>query len=124
MASVIGLTPRAFAAWLGTASFSPWGAADEAFEGAVLVIRFGMNGQDGLPQEPRRTVGLGASLSFYVAGRTMSQGESVASRWADRRRCVLIAPSAEAVSARPFWTGAKTETAARTNIEGLGLRQG
>ena len=82
----------------------------------MLVMRFGMNGQDGLPQEPRGTVGLGASLSFYVAGRS--------SRWADRRRCVLIAPSAEAVSARPFWTGAKTETAARTNIEGLGLHQG
>jgi hypothetical protein len=25
-------------------SFSPWSAADEAFEGAVPVIRFGMNG--------------------------------------------------------------------------------
>jgi hypothetical protein len=27
-----------------TGSFSPWSAADEAFEGAVPVIRFGMNG--------------------------------------------------------------------------------
>ena len=116
MASVIGLTPRAFAAWSERLSFSPWSAADEAFEGAVPVIRFGMNGQDGLPQEPRRTVGLGASLSFYVAGRKCRKS----SWWADRRHCVLIAPSAEAVSARPFWTGAKTETA-RTNIEGLGL---
>jgi hypothetical protein len=25
-------------------SFSPWSAADEAFEGAAPVIRFGMNG--------------------------------------------------------------------------------
>ena len=67
------LTPHAFAGWSERLSFSPE-RSDEAFEGAVPVIRFGLNGQDGLPQEPRRTVGLGASLSFYV-----SQGESVAS---------------------------------------------
>ena len=54
---------------VGTAFVLAASAADEAFEGAVPVIRFGLNGQDGLPQEPRGTVGLGASLSFYVAGR-------------------------------------------------------